>query len=266
MPFALHEVTDDADFDSIVRAEWAAYEDPFEPFLRIIGGPYDSSSPTARAEALEESKERQKMWAHEDPTSHWLKVVNTDTGEIIGAALWNILEDDSEPMPGLYEAYYWPEGTEGRNYASHVLSRLSTLQAARMKGPCVFLQICFVHPSHQRHGAGKLLVNWGVEKADAMGVHAFVEGTNCGCPLYEKYGFGVTDILRLDSSAYLSATNNDGGEVSVKEKEQKEQLLAELPIHTHFQYRPVGGKLEAGKTVLPWTGKVWDGKVTETLF
>jgi hypothetical protein len=34
-----------------------------------------------------------------------------------------------------------------------------------------------------------MLVKWGTDRADVMGVKAFVQGTKAGRPLYEKHGF-----------------------------------------------------------------------------
>lgn len=48
------------------------------------------------------------------------------------------------------------------------------------------------HPAHQHRGAGSMLVKWGTDIADAMGVDSFIEGTVIARPLYEKNGFVVS--------------------------------------------------------------------------
>ncbi len=45
------------------------------------------------------------------------------------------------------------------------------------------------HPSHQGRGAGSMLVKWGTDIADSMGVRCYIEGTVLAKPLYEKHGF-----------------------------------------------------------------------------
>lgn len=45
------------------------------------------------------------------------------------------------------------------------------------------------HPEHQYRGAGSMLVKWGVDIADSIGLKAFVQGSRLGKHLYESYGF-----------------------------------------------------------------------------
>jgi len=50
------------------------------------------------------------------------------------------------------------------------------------------LDIIFTDPKHQGRGAGSMLVKWGVDKADEMGVEAGVEYAKSG-----KKASGYTD-------------------------------------------------------------------------
>jgi GNAT superfamily N-acetyltransferase len=45
------------------------------------------------------------------------------------------------------------------------------------------------HPDHERRGAGSMLVKWGTDIADSLGMKAFVQGSRVGKPLYESHGF-----------------------------------------------------------------------------
>lgn len=47
----------------------------------------------------------------------------------------------------------------------------------------------FLHPSYQRQGAGKLMMDWGCGLADHLGLPAWVEASPEGRGLYEKKGF-----------------------------------------------------------------------------
>lgn len=49
------------------------------------------------------------------------------------------------------------------------------------------------HPDHQHRGAGSMLVKWGTDIADAMGVKAFIEGTIFAKKLYESHGFVASE-------------------------------------------------------------------------
>lgn len=42
-----------------------------------------------------------------------------------------------------------------------------------------------------------MLVEWGVKRADELGIEAFVEATEEGKGLYAKWGFGVVEDVRI---------------------------------------------------------------------
>lgn len=104
------------------------------------------------------------------------------------------------------------------------------------------LEICFVHPSHRRRGAGSQLVDWGVQKADALGLEAFIEATEDGKPMYERHGFIVMNDI------YLTTPMREDG--SEEYKALYESLR--LPVRGYLMWRPKGGKFEKGKTAVPW--------------
>lgn len=49
------------------------------------------------------------------------------------------------------------------------------------------------HPDHQRRGAGAMVVKWGTDIADSLGLKAFVQGSRLGKHLYESHGFVDTE-------------------------------------------------------------------------
>ena len=55
--------------------------------------------------------------------------------------------------------------------------------------PHVFLSIIATEPGQGRRGAGKMLMQWGVERADEAGVEAFLEASPMGVGLYRGFGF-----------------------------------------------------------------------------
>lgn len=46
-----------------------------------------------------------------------------------------------------------------------------------------------VHPDQQRRGIGRMLLNWGVEKAREENKDAFLIATPAGFPLYKAAGW-----------------------------------------------------------------------------
>ncbi|MCJ1426386.1 hypothetical protein MMC29_004289 [Sticta canariensis] len=240
MPLKVHEAASDADFDEFVRLQWKSYEQPFNPFL-ILFCPTRGTGPTARADSMHESKERQLQWHKADPSSHWLLAVDTDTGKAIGGAEWNVHESDpfAKKPEQPFTAYWWEEG-EKREFAEQALGQWMGPRMERMRRPHLLLNMCFVDPDHRRRGVGSLLVEWGTRKADEMGVEAFIEATDIGKPLYDRHGFTSMNEYTLKPS------KPDPGE----EWKKLEEELG--PMHGHFMWRPAGGHYEEGKTIVPW--------------
>lgn len=131
MPWEVYEIKTDADWDEIIRLEFLSYETPFNPFLVLFAPPLDS-----REERIEDTKKRQRQWHEADPTSRWIKVVDSETGQAIGGAQWNIYETNpfAKPPEKSLITYWWPEG-EQREYVDQALGQWMTPRAQRMNKP-----------------------------------------------------------------------------------------------------------------------------------
>lgn len=55
------------------------------------------------------------------------------------------------------------------------------------------MNILFTHPDHRRKGVGSLVMKWGLDHADRLGLEAFLEATKEGKPCYESVGFKVVE-------------------------------------------------------------------------
>ena len=120
---------------------------------------------------------------------------------------------------------------------SHLALRFPDVQES------IDLKMLFTHPAHRKRGAGKLLVQWGVQKADEMRVEAYVEASLLGKPVYEREGFIVVEAPDLDFDVPGSS-------------EQRREFAERLRTGSlALMWRPLGGVYEAGKTVIPWEGK-----------
>ncbi|UKZ83089.1 hypothetical protein TrVFT333_010891 [Trichoderma virens FT-333] len=53
-------------------------------------------------------------------------------------------------------------------------------------------------PDHQRRGAGGKCLQWGTSEADRLGLVSYLEASEEGRPLYEKYGFKEVDRIVVD--------------------------------------------------------------------
>ena len=133
MQFETTEVSADADFDELVRVEWESYEQPYCRLIRLFF-PLLDHGPDARAKALKESTERQLQWHNGDPTSHWIKVVDTETGRMAGAACWHIYEENPYASQSDEECTWYPPG-EGREMANSLMGQFLTPRTKYMAKP-----------------------------------------------------------------------------------------------------------------------------------
>ena len=131
----LSEVISDSDFDEIIPLLWHSYSQPRIALLPLLF-PSEDDSPEAREKAMQMSKQVFLKMHHADPSGHWLKVLDTDTGEIIGGCRWHVHESDPyEKARGKpFVALTYPEGTE-RDFASLVLGQILNPRAERYVRP-----------------------------------------------------------------------------------------------------------------------------------
>lgn len=135
MSFKLSEIVSDAEFDELARCEFDAYENPAcnlkQLFFPIVG-----SLPSAREDAIKEAVERQTMWHRADPTSKWIKVVDSESGKMAGAACWHVYEADPYAVVPEDECDWWAVG-EDRNIANALMEQFLTPRMTYMRRPHV---------------------------------------------------------------------------------------------------------------------------------
>ncbi|KAJ4335005.1 hypothetical protein N0V95_009022 [Ascochyta clinopodiicola] len=120
-----------------------------------------------------------------DPYSNFMKVVDNDTGEIVAAAKWNIYKGGKVPPLPELDGDYW-DGEEEKEFAQSIFQAFLGPRQKVIEETNAHL---VVDPAHQGKGAGRMLVRWGLARADEMGVDAVVEGSDRGRRLYASEGF-----------------------------------------------------------------------------
>ncbi|KAL8857390.1 MAG: hypothetical protein Q9178_006017 [Gyalolechia marmorata] len=140
---------------------------------------------------------------------YYICIVDTSTNSIISHAVWNWLPNGYTPSHDPDTQHDWlPPGTNEslvRDFdrGTHALR---TGHPGRKEAHWL-LSLLATHPQHQGRGAAGMLIEWGTERADGMGVRCFVEASVAGLPLYRKKGFEVeVGVQELDLGEY------EGGE------------------------------------------------------
>ncbi|XXH05946.1 hypothetical protein Hte_012389 [Hypoxylon texense] len=139
MGLQLQELQGAHDFPAIARLLYESHEDPQQDFFHVFF-PIHGAGPTAREESIDEATARLKQWHTEDPSSYWQKVVDTETGVIAGAALWNIYKanpfETSKPM----EVTWFPNDSS-RAWAEKALEQFSAPHSREAQRPhlCMYL-------------------------------------------------------------------------------------------------------------------------------
>ena len=135
MSFNVTELTADGDFEELVRVEFASFEQPYSRLIRLFF-PIFGDGPDARAASIKESVERQIHWHKEDPTSHWIKAVDDETGKIAGAAYWHVYKENPYATHSNEECTWYPPG-EGREMANSLMGQFLTPRMKYMAKPHV---------------------------------------------------------------------------------------------------------------------------------
>ncbi|KAI5860446.1 acyl-CoA N-acyltransferase [Durotheca rogersii] len=148
-------------------------------------------------------------WGH-DTNVYPIKCVDTDTGEIVGIANWEIFW-----RPGAENGWKMPEGMpwltgKERERSESVIMPVWEIRDQLFSGRRhVYLQTTAVHPDHQRRGAGTLLLRWGMEVADKLELPLYLEATGTGLLLYEHEGFERLTHVRIIQKAEATGFETD---------------------------------------------------------
>lgn len=157
-----------------------------------------------------------------EPTAYFFKVIDTDlsadfdpqkwrnepgkraTGNTIAVAKWHVYEQarsEDEVRAGFTLAAPFPEECRGarEKFMVNIFKSRWEVMGTR---PHVILGTLTTHPDHHRRGAGGMLVRWGNERADELGLESYLEGSRDGRGLYQKCGFRPVREFSCDLSEF----------------------------------------------------------------
>lgn len=208
MPLELHPITPN-DTLSWVRIRALAYYGPTHDVLH--NGRMRESSIRASAEDRKRELKKPNTW-------HW-KIVDTDLepseddppangGRTIAIAVWSM---HNVTKGGSNEALSIPaeKADDGPGFTPPELrvdafaSLFEPIRAAQEEimgtsDPYFMLNSLATHPDHQGRGAAKLLLAWGLNKADTEDLVTYLDATSTGRPVYEKRGFKLVGASEWD--------------------------------------------------------------------
>lgn len=187
-----------ADTLSWTRVRALAYYGPTHDLVH--NGPISESSIRGVAEDRKREIDQANTW-------HW-KVVDTDMqpssddppdngGRTIAISVWslhNVGAEKKDSTPGFLPPELRLEALG---------SLLRPLREARESimgttDPFFMLNSLATHPDHQGRGAAKVMLDWGVGKADSEGLVLYLDATATGRAVYEKRGFRLVRVLEWD--------------------------------------------------------------------
>jgi WD repeat-containing protein 48 len=210
MPLELHPMTH-TDTLSWTRVRAIAYYGPTHDLLHT--GPISESSILGVAEDRKRELKKPNTW-------HW-KVVDTvlepgtddppdNGGRTIAISVWSMRNVKAEEE-GSKEASSVPvekvDDTPGFLPPELRLDALSSLlrplRAAQEEvmgtsSRYFMLNQLATHPDHQGRGAAKLMLDWGLKKADEDGLVTYLDATVIGKIVYEKRGFKLVKAVEWD--------------------------------------------------------------------
>ncbi|KAL4912347.1 acyl-CoA N-acyltransferase [Aspergillus aurantiobrunneus] len=241
--FQIRVVADD-DFPELIESLWEAFENPYQGVLRLFFPVLDNdrqrSLQTCIANQLEE-------YHQEQPQLIWATVVDTHANDrIAAAAKWYFYDHDphaqSEDHPLV--ADWYPEGV-AREFATKAARLFERPREQLARRSHAFLHIAFTMPEYRRQGLGHLLMEWAIRKTDERGLEAWLDASEFGRPLYEKFGFRKVLVNPVQPVSDRVLTEEEKAEWEVCEKSL-------LPIVYTVMWRPPQGLYVEGQTPVPW--------------
>ncbi|KAF2728746.1 hypothetical protein EJ04DRAFT_581129 [Polyplosphaeria fusca] len=222
MPLTLAPITK-ADTISWTRIRAVAYLGPTHELVH-------SGKPISETSILGVAEERKKEVGQ--PNNWQFKIVDTDLspsdgdpadngGKTIAIAVWsahniNLTRDGSKEPSENHEPTTNPaEADVGEQSPSFLPPEVNLKVLSALLGPLreaetgiigtkpyLMLNSLATLPEHRRRGAAKILINWGLDKADTADLPLYLTATEEAKPLYEKCGFKLERSIEFNREVW----------------------------------------------------------------
>ena len=123
---------------------------------------------------------------------------------IVGASNWRIQpikvpyeekdleKEDREAQDKADDNFVYLDSRQERVDAAKIFTEYIRGRRIQCQEPHVLCLMLFVDPEYQRKGVGKMLMDWGIEVAEKLWLHVWLEASKPGEKLYRSLGFQET--------------------------------------------------------------------------
>lgn len=122
---------------------------------------------------------------HTAPTRYTVKCVDTETGEVVGMALWDIYLTPSNWKKGDIS---WLQGKEKERAEALIKPLWNARERLWTNERYVYCHVIAVRPEYQRRGIGELIFKYGTGIAEQTQLPIYIESSKEARRLYEKMG------------------------------------------------------------------------------
>ncbi|KAL3459534.1 acyl-CoA N-acyltransferase [Aspergillus heterothallicus] len=206
MPFTIHPVTLDDTEPNFIVAEKAFHAHNRLLYTGLL-------SPASRTIII---NDRKSSWPPPANVKDF-KVVN-DAGELIASSRWEIHETDEDLTQSIADTvaarlkHDIPEMRKDLARELYTIFAEARREVLGIRDPesgevtrlqrRVELVGLFVHPQYQRRGIAARLLRWGIEEAERLGLPLYLEATEEGRPVYERFGFETRKVMPFYGGEY----------------------------------------------------------------
>ncbi|KAB8246626.1 hypothetical protein BDV35DRAFT_380545 [Aspergillus flavus] len=244
MPLIVSRANLTQDWDELITSYWTSWSSPLQAVGELTFAHLGEGN-EAEATALADVKKSLRQAAESDPNIIWLKCYDTESGRIVAGGMYHI--HHSNPYRAgapRVEAKWFPEGSEMRLLAEEFYAQLWAWRGRLMGDRHVCGNALWALPKYRSRGATELIMDEFVRHMDALGMEGYLEATEMGFALYQRYGFVAIARPRMRFSEHKERST------------QGRRLIHEVQAHpVWIMWRPAGGEYRDGETVLPWEGR-----------
>ncbi|KAI5783704.1 hypothetical protein EDC01DRAFT_217572 [Geopyxis carbonaria] len=196
MPLSVSEADVSKDFDRLMECQFNAFTDPwqYEPYHEVLypGGNTVAARTAARDRILADL-------AAEAPRATYLKVTDDETGEIVAGGKWLLVDEQALKNKAPVVADWVTDSEDNKAFTEHILTALYANRGKCTGGePFFALEMCYVDPKHQKRGAGKKIMEWGMKRAEKLELQVVIESTPFAKHLYEIHGCECVDRIYIE--------------------------------------------------------------------